>query len=208
MMKNLPWKEQVKNLQVKYAKKKKRKIDLEKLLRDIHDKIKLAEAISRIFHENSSDTTIFKKLLKRERVSLKIFEKLTSKTKIDFIEHFKNKLILVEIIKQRIEQNKLHIKTKKYQKSIPFQYIQGLAGVYYTLTGEIPECIKRGEYYHGKFYDFLIEIKPLLAHKNIGVFLKDNATIGKYAYGIVKGYNPSREKIPRFKEILNFDILK
>lgn len=81
-------------------------------------------------------------------------------------------------------------------------YIARLCGIFHEGTGIFPEVTSpkaKGQTpYRGKFYEFLLEAKPLLAE--IGTELvADDMTIGKYALQIVNGVK--KEGIISFAEL-------
>ncbi|HBD9375914.1 TPA: hypothetical protein KLD42_002829 [Legionella pneumophila] len=164
------------------------------------------KALKKAFITRADDVEKLKKIIKEEEKILNSFHELS--------EHLIGELGLDSIIKRReLELQKIiewsnkpysYHKSKNYPLSDPRCYIDRLVGVFYEGTNQIPVC-NRGQTYEeefiGCFYDFLIDVQPLLIEIGLKMDIKAG-TIGKYAYiavngGIVKGI-----KIPSFVEML------
>lgn len=187
--------------------------DLARELLELNLIPKRNKALKNAFITRADDVEKLKKIIKEEEKILSSFHKLS--------DHLIEELGLDSIIKRRevelqkiIEwSNKAYIyhKSKNYPSSDPRCYIDRLVGIFFEGTNQLPVC-DRGQNYEeefiGCFYEFLIEVQPLLIEIGLKMDIKAG-TIGKYAHiavngGIVKGI-----QIPSFVEMykeLEIDI--
>ena len=85
---------------------------------------------------------------------------------------------------------------KTYRYSKPKMLIENLIPVFHLMTGKVPQCetdreLEKGDpqydKYKGRFYKFLLELRPIL-EKSFNLRLGTDKVIGKYANSLIKKY--------------------
>lgn len=184
----------------------------------------MEDAIKHQFDLISDSVIALQKIKKYEEKLLNQYEKISSpiikndyfaasKVSIDEeINRIKIKINNTSLLLNNSRSNGK--RSKKYQGSKSQRLISILSFTFYEGTGRIPDCDMGKQYddYHGSFYYFLLDAKPLL--KMIGVDLESkspikdadkNATIGRYAYKSIHGHKRKNKKEKQGKDMPSFE---